>query len=254
MFSSGLEGKVALVTGSGRGLGESMALGLAQAGADVVVTSRTLAECERVAAQIRGLGRKALVVTADVRKVTDIQKVVKDTVNEFGHLDVLINNAGTNVRKPAVDYTEEYYDLVMNTNLKAVFFCAQAAAKVMISQRSGKIVNIASVGGFLVRRELPASIYRASKGGVIALTKALAAEWASYNINVNALAPGIFKTALTAPRLSDPAAHQRAVDTLLLGRVGGPEDIVGPALFLASDASNYITGVTVFVDGGRSVL
>ncbi len=249
-----LQGKIALVTGSGRGLGAYMAVGLAKAGADIVVTSRTKAECDRTAAQIRELGRKAVVVTADVSKLSDITRVVDTAVGEFGKLDILVNNAGTNRRVRALDYCEDDYDLVMATNLKAVYFFAQAAARVMAPRKYGKIVNVASVGGVLVRLEVPNSVYTTTKGAVIAMTKALAAEWAEHNITVNALAPGYFETELTKPRMADPRTMETVMRNLPMGRIGQADDIVGPALFLASDLSQYVTGATLFVDGGRSVL
>jgi len=243
-----LEGRVAIVTGGSRGLGQGMALALAQAGADVVVTSRTLPALEKVAEEIRGLGRKSLAIECDVSNIKDIQRMVELTRDEMGRIDILVNNAGTIARSPAIEVTEKDWDPVINTILKGSFFCAQAVARVMIPQKKGKIINIGSLTSKIGMANIIA--YVASRGGILQLTKGLAVEWAKYNINVNAIGPGYYKTQQTAPLFADKAWTERTLKRIPLGRIGIPEDLAGIVVFLSSDASDYITGQMIFVDGG----
>lgn len=249
-----LQGKIAVVTGSGRGLGRWIALGLAHAGADIVISEMNLETGAATAQDVQGMGRRALLVETDVACVDSIAAMAEKVVKEWGRIDVLVNNAGVNVRRKAEDVTPEEFDGVVTVNLRGVCFCSQAIGKVMIRQRYGKIINIASAAAFLVRSGIPNSIYASTKAGVLMLTKALAAERAPYHINVNAIAPGYFATPLVAPRLQDPAVWKSILDSTPLGRVGQAEDIVGPAIFLASDAAAFITGACLNVDGGRTVL
>jgi 2-dehydro-3-deoxy-D-gluconate 5-dehydrogenase len=249
-----LKGKIAVVTGSGRGLGRWMALGLAHAGADIVVGEMNLETGAATARDIESMGRRSLLIETDVTRVESIEAMAEAAVREWGRIDILINNAGWNARRKAEEATPGEFDGVVAVNLRGVYFCCQAVGKVMIRQRGGKIINIASAAAFLVRPGIPNSIYASTKAGVLMLTKALAAEWAPYNINVNAIAPGYFATPLVAPRLKDPGALQTILDSTPLGRVGQAEDIVGPAVFLASDAARYITGACLNVDGGRTVV
>ncbi|MQY60130.1 MAG: glucose 1-dehydrogenase [Clostridia bacterium] len=243
-----LTGKVALVTGGSRGLGRGMALALAEAGADVAIASRTLSALEKTAEQIRQGGSRSLPLPIDVSRVDQINKMIKDTLDEFGRIDILVNNAGTVIRKPSLEITEADWDKVVNTILKASFFCAQAAAKAMIKQKKGKIINIGSLTSV---RGLPRIIpYVASRGGILQLTKGLAVEWAPYNINVNAIGPGYFKTQQTAPLFADKEWVKKTVARIPLGRTGIPQDLAGVVVFLASEASDYITGQMIFVDGG----
>lgn len=243
-----LERKVATVTGGSRGLGRGMALALAEAGADVVVTSRTLPALEKVANEIRALGRKSLAIECDVSNVEDIRRMVQLAKDEMGRIDILVNNAGTIVRREALELGEEDWDPVINTILKGSFFCAQAVARVMIQQKKGKIINI---GSLTSKIGIPGRIaYVASRGGILQLTKALAVEWAKYNINVNAIGPGYYETQQTAPLFADKAWTERALKKIPLGRFGTAEDLAGAVVFLSSDASDYITGQMIFVDGG----
>lgn len=243
-----LAGKVALVTGGSRGLGRGMALALAEAGADVAVAARTVSALEEVAEEIRQRGRQSLALPTDVSKVAQINKMVGEVVEGFGRIDILVNNAGTIVRKPSLELTEEEWDRVVDTILKASFFCAQAVAKVMIKQKRGKIINI---GSLTSKRGISGIIpYVASRGGILQLTKALAVEWAPYNINVNAIAPGYFKTQQTAPLFANKKWVKKTVARIPLGRTGKPQDLAGVVVFLASEASDYITGQMIFVDGG----
>jgi len=243
-----LTGKVALVTGGSRGLGRGMALALAEAGADVAVAARSVSGLEETAEEIRRRGRRSLVLPTDVSKVAQVNKMVEDTLDEFGGIDILVNNAGTIVRKPSLELTEEEWDKVVDTILKASFFCAQAAAKTMIKQKKGKIINI---GSLTSKRGIPGIIpYVASRGGILQLTKGLAVEWAPYNINVNAIGPGYFKTQQTAPLFANKEWVKKTVARIPLGRTGIPEDLAGAVVFLASEASDYITGQMIFVDGG----
>jgi len=243
-----LSGKVAIVTGAGRGIGYHIALALAKYGADLVVCSRTVSELERVGEEIGKFGRRVSIQQMDVQKIPEIQAMVKKSVDVFGHIDILVNNAGINVPQWAVDVTEEAWDRIMDINLKGLFFCAQAVGKVMIQQKRGKIINISSQSGSvgLLRR----AAYCASKGGVNLITKVLAVEWARHNINVNAIAPTFIETPLTKPMFHDKDFSDYVLGNILLGRIGRPDDVVGAVIYLASDASDLVTGHILLIDGG----
>jgi NAD(P)-dependent dehydrogenase (short-subunit alcohol dehydrogenase family) len=244
-----LDGRTALITGGTQGLGLVMAQALAAAGANVAVTSRHLEKAADAAAGISAAaGRKAVGVAADVTEAEQVEAMVDAVIAEFGRLDILINNAGINIRKPIEEFDEESWDLVQSTNLKAPFLCARAAAKPMKKQRYGRVINMASMLGSVALPERGA--YCSSKGGLIQLTKVLALEWAPYNITVNALCPGPIATELNAVVMNNPEANRFFLDHIALGRWGRPDEIVGPALFLASDASSFMTGSALVVDGG----
>lgn len=249
-----VKGKVAVVTGSGQGLGKWIALGLAEAGADILVADLIAANAKQTSEEIKKMGRKAIFMEMDVGDIDAVVNMMELVHNELGGLDILVNNAGVNVHKKALDIREEDFDLIVRVNSKGVYFCCQAAARLMIPKRKGKIVNIASAAAFLVRVGIPNSVYAMTKAGIVMLTKALAEEWAQYNINVNAVAPGYFATPLVADRLKDPEAYKSIIDSTPLRRVGGPEDIMSTVIFLASDVSNFITGQTICLDGGRTIL
>ena len=242
-----LSGKVAIVTGSSTGLGEGMAYGLAEAGADIVgVYNNDLPENQE---KIEALGRRFLGIQADLSNISMVADIVGKTVEAFGRLDILVNNAGIIIRNKSVDFTEEQWDDVVNINLKTLFFLSQAAARQFISQKSyGKIINIASLlsfqGGILVPS------YTASKSGVKGLTRLLGAEWAPHNINVNAIAPGYMATRNTQALQDDPVRNRQILERIPAGRWGRPDDMKGAVLFLASEASNYVNGYTIAVDGG----
>ena len=243
-----LSGKVAIVTGAGRGMGYSMALALARYGADLVICSRTTSELEKVENEIKEIGRRVLIQRMDVTKISDIHAMVEASLKTFGRIDILINNAGVNVPQWAVDVTEEAWDKIMNTNLKSVFFCAQTVGKVMIQQKRGKIINVSSQSGSVGL--LQRAAYCTSKGGVNLLTKVLAIEWAKYNINVNAIAPTFIETPLTKPMFEREEFREYVLGNILLGRVGQPEDVIGGVIYLASEASNLVTGHILLIDGG----
>lgn len=243
-----LSGKVAVVTGGSRGIGRAAALALAEAGCNVVISARHSEGLEDVAHEITALGRRVLAVRADMTKVDDIYRMVDQTATVFGRVDILVNNAGINIPKPALEVTEEDWDRVSDTNLKGVFFCAQAVGRVMVGQNRGKIINIASQMAFVGYYKRAA--YCASKGGVVQLTKALAIEWASHSINVNAVAPTFIETPLTAPMFADEAFREEVIRRIPMGRVGRPEDVTGAVLYLASESSDLVTGHTILVDGG----
>ncbi|MGC5323914.1 SDR family NAD(P)-dependent oxidoreductase [Brevibacillus sp. SYSU BS000544] len=243
-----LTGRVAIVTGGSKGLGAGMAMTLAKQGADVAIVSRNVTEGEAVAASIRSLGRKSIALAADVKKIESIQLMVQQVKHAFGRIDILVNNAGVGATKYALEVSEEEWDHVIDTNLKGVFFCAQAVAKVMKEQQYGKIINIASVAGAV--GAVGMSPYCASKAGVVNLTRTLAKEWARYNINVNAIGPGYIKTAINEDVLSNEAFVGKVLSMLAIKRLGELNDLSGALLLLASDTASYITGQTYFIDGG----
>lgn len=246
-----LEGKVALVTGGSRGIGKAAALGLARAGADVVVASRKLPDLVKVAEEIRGLGRKSLAVEVHVGRVEQIDNLVSKVKEEFGRIDILVNNAGTNpTMAQALDIEERAWDSIMNLNLKGLFFLSQAVARVMKEQGGGKIINIASTAG-ITPDILP--VYSISKAGVIMASKVMAQQWAQYNIRVNTVAPGLTKTQFSQALWSNPDILQGAMGRTPMQRIGEPEEIVGAIIFLASDASSYVTGQVLAVDGGATI-
>ncbi len=243
-----LKGSVALVTGASRGLGQGMALALAEAGADVALVARTGSALEETASLIKKTGAKALVVPADLSISSEAQRVIKDTIGHYGQIDILLNAAGTQVRKPIFEMTEEDYDYLMSVNLKSIYFLSQAAAKAMVEKKKGKIINIASLSSFIGLSNI--SIYGTSKGGVVSMTRQFAIELAKSNIQVNAIAPGYFITELTAALFKDPERAKWVLGKIPIGRTGDAEDLKGAVVFLASAASDYITGHVINVDGG----
>jgi NAD(P)-dependent dehydrogenase (short-subunit alcohol dehydrogenase family) len=246
-----LSGKVALVTGGSRGIGKAIAVGLAKFGADVAVTSRKLPDLEEVATEIKGLGRRSMAVAAHVGRMEEINSLVPKVRDEFGRIDILVNNAATNpTMDQAMDIEERAWDSIMNLNLKGLFFLSQAVARVMKEQGEGKIVNVASVAG-ITPDILP--VYSISKAGVIMATKVMAQQWAQYNIRVNAIAPGLTKTRFSETLWSNPAVLQGAMGRTPLRRIAEPDEMVGAVIFLASDASSYVTGHVLVVDGGTVI-
>lgn len=243
-----LADKVAIVTGGSRGIGRVIALGFAEAGADVVVCSRTLPDLERVAEEIRALGRRSLAVETNIAIKSDVDNLVAKTVAEFGTIDILVNNAAMNIMRPLIELREDGWDKVMNVGLKGYYLCSQAVAKVMIEKKSGNIINIAS--GAAVKAAPMLGAYSISKAGVVMLTQLLAADLARYNIRVNAIGPGMVKTGFSQPMWSNPEMLKAIEAGIPLGRLAEPEEIMAVALFLASDASSYITGQTIYADGG----
>ena len=245
-----IPGRVALVTGASRGIGRAIALGLAEAGADVVLAARKLPDLEAVAQEISQMGRKALPVSANVRHLPEIDNLVKRAVDEFGHIDILVNNAGTNpVFGSVFEIDERAWEVTLGLNLKGYFFLSQAVGKLMRDQGGGNIINVASVDG--IRPRIGGAVYSISKAGIIMLTKVLAQEWGQYNIRVNAIAPGLVKTRFSQALWDNPVIRERAEDNTALGRIAEPEEIIGAALFLASEASSYMTGQTIVLDGGH---
>ncbi len=245
-----LTGKVALVSGVG-GIGRALALGIAEQGADVIVADLRLDNLAKTAVEIRSLGRQTLTLTVDVSQEQSVGDMVTRTLDVFGRIDILVNAFGITNRKPADSFPISEWQKVMDVNTRGTFLCCQAVGRVMIKQRSGKIINMSSVRG---RYGLPAgqAAYCPSKGAVDTLTKTLACEWARYNVLVNALAPTVVETDFTRDSLSDTKSAQELKARIPLGRWAVPEDIVGPALFLASKASDFVTGQIIYVDGGAT--
>lgn len=244
-----LTGKVAIVTGAGRGIGRSIALGLAEHGADVVLCSRTQKELEQVAQEVKNLGQKVLPFVIDMAQISQFDRLIGETLKAFGHIDVLINNAGILIVAPAEEVKEEDWDSVMNTNAKGPFFLAQKAGRVMIQQKKGgSIINITSE--VVHRVELDLGAYCPSKATLYNITKVLAAEWGKYKIRVNCLAPCFVNTVMNRPLIGDKVWYEAKLKGVPLGRHSEPEDLTGGAIFLSSDASAYITGTTILVDGG----
>jgi len=243
-----LKNKVAIVTGSRRGIGKEIALALAKAGANVVVSDINLDDCNKVVEEIKAIGKKGLAVKADVSNPEDVSQMINLTTEKFGKVDILVNNAGIYMQKSLTDLTEQDFDRVLDINLKGVFLCSKAAVPEMIKQGKGKIINITSIAGQVGFAN--SSAYCASKGAIINMTRELALELAQYKINVNAIGPGVIETDMTKELLKDKATRETLLANIPLSRIGKPEDIANAALFLASDNSDYITGITLFVDGG----
>lgn len=245
-----LTGKIALITGTSRGLGQYLGRALAKSGADLVITSRNAATLKPFQSEIEALGRKAFPLALDVRNYESIQKMVEAAVAYYGRIDILVNNAGCNVRKPAIEVTWDDWNLILETNLRGTFFVSQAVAKHMIARNYGRIINIGSVT--CVAGYAGLGPYGASRGGVKQLTMSLADDWGLHGITVNCLAPGWFKTAQNAVMYENKEWVDYLCDRIPLKRPGQPHDLDGAVVFLASDASAYVTGQTLLVDGGIS--
>ena len=244
-----LQGKVAIVTGSTKGIGRAIAIGYAEEGATVIVCGRSEDLAKNLAQELTRKGKKAVAMKLDVTSHDGINQVVNQVMKQFSRIDILVNNAGISpIWKRAEDTSKEAWDQIIATNLTGAFLCAQAVGKVMIKQKSGKIINMTSVGGEVALPRLVA--YCASKAGIISLTQVLAAEWAQHNILVNAIGPSYVETEFTAGLRENQRIYDDLKNKNLLKRFAQPEEIVGAAIFLASDESNFITGQTIFVDGG----
>lgn len=243
-----LSGKVAVVTGTSRGLGQYFGRALAQAGADLVITSRDVSRLTEFREEIEALGRRALPVKLDVLNESDIENMVRQAISEYGKVDILVNNAGLNIRKPATDVAWKDWDTVLNTNLKGAFFVAQAVGREMIQRKYGRIINIGSCTCVFGMEGI--GPYCASRGGMLQVSRSLAAEWGRHGITVNVLAPGWFKTAQNKVLYDNKPWVEYITDRIPLGRPGQPNDLDGTVIFLASDASAYVTGQIILVDGG----
>jgi len=245
-----LDGKAAVVTGAGRGIGKSVALTLADAGADVVLAARTTSQLEETAEEIRARGGKALPIRTDVTDKNSVEKLMAGSLDTFGGLHILVNNAATMAPKPLLDQSEDEWDRVMAVNLKSVFLCTQAAGRYMVQQRYGKIVNMASTGGEAAG-PMNAS-YHASKAGIILFTKSVALEWIRYNININAVGPGFVDTDLV-DQFIQKGTRENRLKGIPIRRFAEPQEIANLVLFLASDLSSYMVGEHVIIDGGMTI-
>lgn len=244
-----LEGKIAIVTGAGQGIGRSIALGLANEGATIAICARNFKAVEDVEEEIKSQGREALAVRADISVASDVNKLISAILSKFGRIDILVNNAGVDLLVPAIEMTEEQWDMILDVNLKGVFLCSQAVAKAMIKQKRGKVINIASAGA---HGGIPGmAAYCTSKAGIIALTQVMAIEWAKYNIIVNSISPGLATTPMVQKlRQQSPKIYEQREKRIPLGRLAQMEDIVNLVIFLASQESDYITGQDIIIDGG----
>ena len=248
-----LTGKVAIVTGGAGGLGRPISIGLATAGADVVVDDLAAANPQAVADEIKALGRRALAVSYDVTSAEAMKDMVDQVMKEFGKIDILMNTAGINCRFSAEEMPAEEYEKVVRFNTLGTFLPCQAVGKVMIEQKKGKIVNMGSVRGWVAPPQ-GGTAYATSKGGVHHLTRTLAVEWAKYGVNVNAIAPALVMTDMTREFLSKPEIYSKMTAEIPLARLGFPEDLIGPIVLLASDESDFMTGQIIYVDGGLSAV
>jgi NAD(P)-dependent dehydrogenase (short-subunit alcohol dehydrogenase family) len=243
-----LSGKTALVTGSGRGIGRAIALGLAEAGANVVLCSRSKTEIDAVAAEISQKGGQALAMVTDLTVHEQLENLVHESVGRFGRIDILVNNAARSFLRGLLELREDGWDKCFNTNVKAVWLLSRLVARRMIEQKGGKIINITTVGAD--KAEAGMAAYGCSKAALKMLTRCMAREWAPLGINVNAVAPGLTRTDFSKPLWSNPDVERMICQAIPKGKIGEPEDVVGAVLFLASGAADYITGDTIYVDGG----
>jgi NAD(P)-dependent dehydrogenase (short-subunit alcohol dehydrogenase family) len=246
-----LRGNVVLITGASRGIGQAAAVGLAQAGAEIAIASRKIPDLEKVAEEIRKTGRRCLPISANVARMEEIPRLLKGVLEEFGKIDILVNNAATNpTMAQAMDIDERTWDSIMNLNLKGLFFLSQAVARGMKEKGGGKIINVSSVSG-ITPDLLP--IYSISKAGVIMATKVMAQQWARYNIRVNAIAPGLTKTRFSEALWKNQDILKTAMSRTPMARPAEPEEMAGAILYLASDASSYVTGQIIAIDGGMTI-
>jgi len=246
------EGKTVIVTGAGRGIGEAYALGFARERVNVVVVDVVASRAESTAKKVEGAGGKSLVQAMDVSKKKDVDAMAEKTVERFGRIDALVNNAGVLFQEPFLTSTEEQYYKIYDVNVKGLFLCAQAVARQMIKQKKGKIINVSSIAAIVGQANL--SLYSSSKGAVLSLTRAMALELAPHNIQVNAILPGTTETPMAADALANPETRAQLTSGIPLGRLGKPEDHVGAVLYFASEESNWCTGQTLIVDGGYSMV
>lgn len=251
-YFSELENKTVVVTGGSKGIGKEIALTFAKLNANVVISGRDEAVLESALAELQKHNPKCIAVSGDLSDIAEVRKLIDKAASQFGTIDVLVNNAGVNIAKPAMEVTEGDWDTVLDLNLKSAFFASQAAAKYMLQQNSGRIINIASQMAFVgyVKR----AAYCSSKGGLVQLTKALAVEWAKQGIRVNAVAPTFIETELTANMFEDKEFKQDVDNRILLDGLSQPEDISGAVLYLASNLANFVTGETIKVDGGWTAI
>lgn len=250
--SFSLEGKKAVVTGAGRGIGKALAIGLAEAGADVALLSRTVEDLQETAKAIETIGRQALIIPTDVTSREEVQKSIQVISEQWNTVHILINNAGMNIRSKALEVTDAEWQTIMDTNLKSAFMMSQEVGKLMKANgTAGKIISISSVAGHVALRT--GVVYAATKAALIQMTKVLALEWGPYNINVNSIGPWYFKTPLTEKLLADEQYVNEILAVTPLKRVGELPELVGPVVFLSSDAGNYVSGQTLFVDGGMTI-
>ena len=244
----GLEGKTALIIGGTSGIGKSIALAFADSGAHVVPVSRRAEEVSKTAGEVRARGRRSLEIPGDATRREDLQQVIAKMLAEFGRIDILVNSAGTTKQVPSLELSDEDWNRILNVNLNATWYACQMVGRVMKEQGKGKIINIASLASFVGIKKVAA--YCASKGAVAMLTRTLGCEWAQYRINVNAIAPGVFETPLNRRRLQIPEQLQKILSHTPMGRLGNLEELQGAAIYLASEASGFVTGQVLCVDGG----
>lgn len=243
-----LSGRVTVITGSGNGIGKAIAFGMAQAGADLVLMDINEKPLQEVARDIQSMGVKALSYTVDIRNRSEVKRCVEDTVSRLGKIDILVNNAGVLIAQPMEDVTEEAWNTMMDVNLKGAFFCAQAVGRIMIKQGKGKIINILSNCSFVAEAGIGA--YSASKGGLLMVTRCLATEWGKYGIHVNGIGPAFIRTSMNEPVLKDKHFVETSTKRITFHRMGEPDELVGAAIFLASDAASFVNGAVLMVDGG----
>jgi NAD(P)-dependent dehydrogenase (short-subunit alcohol dehydrogenase family) len=246
-----LTDKIAVVTGGGSGIGKRIALAFSEFGANVIIADIDQKAADLVVSEIKSKGKEAMAIRVDVTQPKEVQEMVTIALRSYGRIDILFNNAGISIRGPAESFSLEDWNKVIAVNLTGMFLCAQAIGKVMIKRGRGKIINTASVSAKLGH---PGNLaYAAAKHGVVGMTKVMAVEWGKYGVSVNSIAPGIIKTPMTAKALTVAEKYQELVSKVPMGRLGEPEDLIGAVIFLASQASNYITGQTIYIEGGRMI-